>query len=163
MDFWIRDAGPADTGALATVFFTSVREAALRYGEAERAAWAPEQPDATTYAKRLEGLDVVLAESAGKVLGFMGLTPEGYLDLAFVMPEAQGKGVSSALYAVLESRALAMGFPRLTTHASLMARSFFERQGWQVDHAESVARDNEKLRRFAMSKQLAVAKPMSAQ
>ena len=154
MDFWIRDAGAADAGALAAGFYRSIHEAAVRYSAAERSAWAPMQPEAEAYAKRLEGMQVVLAESAGEALGFMGMTDAGYLDLAFVLPQAQGQGVSTALYAVLESRARAQRLSALTTHASLMARGFFERQDWQVDHAEAVERGAETLRRFAMSKQL---------
>ncbi len=155
MSLLVRDAGPSDAEALGELFFLSVREGAgPHYTEAERAAWMPEPPSGAAWAERLAKLDVVLAEGQGQIHGFMALAPDGYLDLAFAHPDARGTGVADALYAVLQSRALAAGMPALTTHASLLAQSFFTRHGWEVEQAEDVARGDETLRRFAMRKML---------
>ena len=157
MSLLVRDAGPADAEALGELFLLSVREgAAPRYTASERAAWMPAQPTGAAWADRLAKLDVVLAEEQEKKLGFMSLGADGYVDLAFVHPDARGTGVADALYAVLHSRALAANIPRLTTHASLMARSFFARHGWEVEKAETVSRGQEKLKRFEMQKYLSV-------
>ncbi len=156
MSLFVRDAGVDDLDALGAVFFRAVREgAAPRYSEAERTAWAPEAPSGAGWAKRLEGLELLLAEEGDTPLGFMGMSPDGYLDMAFVTPEARAKGVSDAIYAVLECRARAKRLTELSTHASLMAKSFFERNGWNVTQAEAVERGAETLCRYKMTKALA--------
>jgi putative acetyltransferase len=48
----------------------------------------------------------------------------------------------------------AVSVQRVTTHASLAARPFFDRHGFQLDAEESVECRGAYLRRFAMHKQL---------
>ena len=152
---WVRDATPEDTATLADIFFRAVREGATAYSEAERIAWVAEPVPVDVWAERIEGLDTVVAEEDGALLGFMSLRAEdGYLDLAFVLPEWHGKGVAERLYCVLEGRARAAGSRRLTTHASRMARPFFARMGWQVVAREEREKNGQVLERFAMDKVL---------
>ncbi|SRR6056297_1184244 len=151
----VRDARADDLDALGEVFYRAIREgAAPRYSAAERAAWAPERPSGPDWAERLKGLELLMAEQDDTALGFMAVSPEGYLDMAFVAPEARATGVSDAIYAVLECRARAKRLCGLTTHASLMAKSFFERNGWTAGRAEDVARGSATLRRYKMTKAL---------
>lgn len=151
-----RRAQATDAGALADVFYRAVREGAREaYSEYQCAAWAPERPSDDAWRARLEGLDTVLAEGDGRVMGFMSLNPEdGDLDLAFVIPEARGQGISDALYVMLENRARTVGLPLLHTHASPMARSFFGRHGWQTDRANTVERRGVQLSNWIMHKSL---------
>ena len=130
----LRDATVDDTDALAGVFFRAVREGALGpYSDAECTAWAPMRPTAEYWAKRISGLDVVVAERGSTVLGFMSWnTGDGDLDQAFVLPEVRGQGVANAIYAVIENRARSRKVARLHTYASHLAKPFFLRQGWAV-------------------------------
>jgi len=153
---WIRNARLEEAAALAEVFWRAVREGSSPYPEAARAAWAPEPPSAHDFAARLEGLETVVAEAAG-ITGFMAMDAGGYLDMAFVLPAQRGQGVADQLLAVLESRARARRLPLLTTRASLMARSFFARQGWQVVAPDPVTRAGVVLDRFEMRKPLAAS------
>ena len=84
----------------------------------------------------------------------MSLRPDGYLDLAFVLPEVMGKGHAAALYDALLALAEEAGIMRLWVHASHLARRFFGRRGWQVDEAEVVELRGEALTRFQMSLEL---------
>lgn len=152
---WVRDALPEDAGALADIFYRAVHDgAAPRYAPAQRAAWAPERGSAQAWAERVAGLETLVAEH-DSVVGFMAMTPGGHVDLAFVDPDWRGRGVADRLYAVLEGRARAAGLPRLTTHASLMARGFFERHDWQVTAPQTITRNGVDLPRFEMAKSLA--------
>lgn len=129
----IRRADPADLPRLAEVFWRGVREgAAPRYSEAQRRAWLPERPAPEAFAARLADQTVWVAEEAGRLTGFVTLRGDGWLDLAYVLPEARGTGTADALLAMLENHAAAAGLPRLTTRASAMARPFFARHGWDV-------------------------------
>ena len=142
MNVLVRSYAAGDAPALGEIFHRAVHEgAAGRYSAKERAAWSPRVPDTLKWQDRLAEAETVVAEGPDGPVGFMSLyLDRGYLDLAFVLPEAMGKGVATALYAVLETRARAAGLTRLTTEASLLAEPFFARQGWQIVKRQRVER-----------------------
>ncbi len=139
MRFSVRSYRPEDAEALGQVFYRSVREgAAQRYSECQVAAWSPQAPSGAAWASRLEAADTVVAEQDELPVGFMTVDACGYVDLAFVVPEAMGRGVADAIYAVLEGRARRLGIACLSTQASLLAEPFFARHGWQVSRRQEV-------------------------
>ena len=119
---------------------TEVYDRAVREGakgassEAQLEAWAPQVgPNWDRTDELLDQWAWVAEEDNGRLLGIMPLEPGGYLDMAFVTPEAMGTGVAPALHASVIARARAAGLARLTVRASILARRFFLKQGWQVD------------------------------
>ncbi|MEO1453649.1 MAG: GNAT family N-acetyltransferase [Pseudomonadota bacterium] len=148
-----------DATALGRILYRAVQEgAAAAYDAVERAAWAPRAPDGAEWALRLAGQVTLVADIGGKPCGFMTMATEtGYIDLAFVAPEVMGQGVGHALYREIEAVARDAGCPQVCTHASRVARPFFERQGWTVLHQEEVARGGVMLARFEMKKVLGCA------
>ena len=155
MELSVRSYVPEDADALGQVFYRSVREGAVqRYDPAQVEAWSPKVPKGAQWRERLEATDTVVAVSDVGPLGFMNLDERGYLDMAFVLPEAMGKGVAGAIYAVLEGRARVQGIPVLTTQASLLAEPFFERHGWQVTRRQEVEMDGVMLNNAWMEKRL---------
>lgn len=135
----VRSFEPADAGPLGRVFHRAVREgASRRYDRAQVEAWAPDVPVGPLWEERLAMADTVVAVEGDARLGFMNLDKNGYLDLAFVLPEHMGQGVSDLLYVVLESRARARGIETLTTQASLLAEPFFARHGWHLVRRQEV-------------------------
>lgn len=139
MDVSVRSYQPGDADPLGGVFYRAVREgASRRYSAQQVQAWVPEAPCGEAWQARLEAADTIVALGEDARVGFMTLDDKGYVDLAFVLPEAMGTGVSDAIYAVLEGRARAGGIDRLTTQASLLAEPFFARHGWQVKKRQTV-------------------------
>ncbi len=134
------------------VYYRAVHEGAAEfYTQAQRAAWAPsETPDLSQPNKLLDQWCWV-AEAKNGISGFMSLTRNGYLDMAFVMPEAKGTGVADALYAALIELANAESLEILTAHASCLARRFFAKHGWQVDYVEDFPLNGQVFERFHMS------------
>ena len=151
-DVQIRQAKPADFDALGAVFHDAVRTAANAYSEAQRAAWSPAPRTGATWAARLCAQLVWMAEADGRALGFMSLTPEGYVDLAVIIAEAQGHGLFRELYTPLEATARVRGLGRLWTDASLHAKSPFEAMGFVVVQPETVELGGESFKRFRMEK-----------
>ena len=145
----------ADRTACWHVFFRAVHEGAAGfYTPEQRQAWAPRQtvPDGPD---KLLTQHCIVAERAGRIVGFMSLTDAGYLDMAFVLPEEMGKGTAAALHDAVITHATDTGLAaRVTTHASHLFRRFLLRQGWQVVAAETVERDGERLDRFVMDRVL---------
>lgn len=152
----LRSYADGDAPALAQVFHRAVTEgAAARYSETERRAWSPEPPSGPGWVERLATADTVVAERDGRIVGFMAIDlGRGYVDFTYVLPEEMGKGVSDALYAVIEGRARAAGLTALTTDASDIARSFFERQGWRTLARQAVERRGVVLHNWRMDKTL---------
>ena len=99
-------------------------------------------------------LHTIVAESDGVLAGFASYTDAGYLDFLFTHPAFARRGVATSLYRRVEFALLAISAPRVTTHASLAARPFFDRHGFQLDGEECVECRGAYLRRFAMHKQL---------
>lgn len=140
-----------DAAATAQVIFDSIRVGARdHYDDAQRRAWIPEVPETDEWLARLKPHYVLIAERDRIVIGFMTLTADGLIDLAFVAPDAIGQGVAKALYDALLVEARSRGQTRLRVAASLLARPFFERQGWSVSEEETVIRSGVALRRFRM-------------
>jgi len=146
---------PNDLPSVIEIYTVSIRSLAASYYSPEQiAAWAPVPPDAARWQERLSHLHTIVAESDGVLAGFASYTHDGYLDFLFTHPAFARRGVATKLYQLVESALRAAGAPRVTTHASLVARPFFDRHGFQLDAEESVECRGAYLRRFAMHKQL---------
>lgn len=153
MDTLIRPYRRDDAAATARVFFDSVRcGTAGYYSNEQREAWAPAIPDLSVWQKRLEPQTVFVAERANAVIGFMSLTLDGCIDLAFISPDAIGTGVAYALYEQIRLTATRNGLTRLHAEASRPGRAFFERQGWHVLEKQTVSRKEVALENFRMEK-----------
>jgi putative acetyltransferase len=151
----IRAYDDDDLEAVARIYTDAVHELATgHYDEAQREAWAPTEPDSSFWRERMAKVVTLVAEADGDRLGFVSFERTGYVDLLFVDPRHARRGVATRLYAAAEEALLDGGALELTTHASLVARPFFERQGFVVEHAEDVERHGAILRRFAMRKSL---------
>lgn len=152
---WLRPYSSSDAEAVAQLFTESVHGlAAPFYDEAQREAWAPSCPDTTRWQARLAALEVWLAEDDQGLCGMLGATPQGYLDLLFTAPRVARRGVASMLYARVESDWRRAGVIRVSTDASLAAKSFFLRHDFHVVEEQLIERGGQQLRRFAMAKSL---------
>ncbi|PWE34330.1 GNAT family N-acetyltransferase [Maritimibacter sp. 55A14] len=152
----LRRYRPADAAPAYALFRRAVHKgAAAAYSAEERRAWAPDREMPADWPARLGAHITWLAFHRHRLAGFMTLARDGHLDLAYVAPEAMGRGVADALYARLEAEARARGLPVLDTAASHLARSFFLRHGWQVAARQSVIRNGVALTNFRMEKCLA--------
>ena len=154
-DMRIRLVRPDDAAALAALFYDSVHRGARdAYDTAQRRSWAPRVPETAAWRARLGDHTGFVAERDGDPIGFMTLRADGRIDLAFVAPDAIGQGVAKALYDEILREAVRAEMPRLHAEASLMARPFFERQGWVVIAPETVVRDGVSIPRFRMEKRI---------
>lgn len=149
----IRTATPADFDVLGQIMFEAIHDGDSPYTAAQRRAWLPAPPGGAGWSGKLAAQIVVLSEDNAPT-GFMTLEPGGYLDLAFIHPEARGRGLFRALCQRIEAEARALGLSRLTTHASLLAQRPFAAMGFSVVHHEQVPRGDEWLARAEMTKTL---------
>lgn len=129
----IRRFRPEDAQACRDVFVAAVtRGAAGRYTAAERAAWLKDPAMPPGYGEWLGRHITLVAETRGRITGFMMLEASGYLNMAFVLPEEMGRGLADALYQALLAEARALGLRHLQVLASRYAQGFFARRGWRL-------------------------------
>jgi putative acetyltransferase len=95
-------------------------------------AWASDDIDPQAWAGRFAGRFVVVAEEAGRPVGFSDLEADGHIDRLYVSADHQGRGVARALLSAVLAEAQRLGVIRLFTEASITARPFFESQGFVV-------------------------------
>jgi putative acetyltransferase len=133
-----RWASAADGDVLADIMFDAVRNGESLYSEQQRAAWVPERRSGEDWIQRLRGQDFIVAEQDGKAVGFASLAQGGYVDFAYIRPEAQHSGLFQELLSRIIERALERREPLLWTHASLMAEPAFAKLGFTIRQRERV-------------------------
>jgi putative acetyltransferase len=152
---FVRDYRPADLDALIALFRESVRKIARHdYTQGQVMAWAPDDIDRASWAARRSSRPTWVAEIGGVVAGFTDLTADGLIDMLYVHPTYQRRGIARALVERADSAARAGGLLRLRTEASIAARPVFERLGFRVVEAQTVILRGEALVNYRMEKLL---------
>jgi putative acetyltransferase len=129
----VRSYKPEDTAALARLFTETVHSVnAADYSQEQLAAWAPDPPDVEHWHRRLSERIVFVAEQDSEIVGFATLEPDGHLDYIYAHRRFQKQGVATALFQRIEQEAISRGVTRIFTEASITARPFFERVGFQI-------------------------------
>ena len=146
----LRPYVPADAPALAALYHRTVHTVCRAdYSPAELNAWSPAPPDAAVWNPTLLAHRTLVAEVDGCIAGFADMAEDGYLDRLYVSADHQRMGMASALCDALEAACAA---PVLTTHASLTAKGFFLRRGYEMVRAQQVERRGVLLTNFVMRK-----------
>ena len=141
----LRPYRPADCPALAELFYHTVHTVCARdYSSEQLDAWADGQVDLVAWNASFLAHTTLVAVEGGTIVGFADLAPEGYLDRLYVHKDWQRRGVASALCDALTEAKV--------THASLTARPFFEKRGWQVVREQQVERHGVLLTNFVMKR-----------
>jgi putative acetyltransferase len=150
-------ATPTDHAELADVMFDAVRNGPGKYTDAQRAAWVPERRRGAEWESRLAAKDIAIGRDATRILGFMSIEGGGYIDFAFIRPEAQGSGLFRQLFELVQERARAVQEPRLWVHASLMAQPAFAAVDFSVVEHQIVQIGDQDFKRAMMEKPLVTA------
>ncbi len=151
----IRPYRTGDLQAVVTCFHRSVREIGERYYTTEQVeVWAPDAPDLSAWASRLGGGGVFVAEREGDVAGFVRVEETGFVDLLYVHPNHERRGLGRELLEAALTWAEAHGVCRLESEVSMAARPLFEAMGFHVVKEQSVERKGIRLRNFRMVRSL---------
>jgi putative acetyltransferase len=150
-------ATPTDHAELADVMFDAVRNGPSKYTQAQRAAWVPERRRGVEWETRLAAKDIAIGRDGVRILGFMSIEGGGYIDFAFIRPEAQGSGLFRRLFDMVAERARAAHEPRLWVHASLMAQPAFAAVGFSVVEHQIVQIGDQDFQRAMMEKPIVTA------
>ena len=146
----LRKYHPRDCAEMARLFYDTVHTVNARdYTPEQLEAWAPAPPDPELWNPSFLKHITFVAEADGKIAGFGDIDSGGYLDRLYVHKDYQGQGIGSMLCDALERSAAA---ERILVHASLTARPFFLRRGYQVRKEQQVERQGILLVNYVMKK-----------
>ncbi|WP_455818944.1 GNAT family N-acetyltransferase [Pseudomonas cerasi] len=138
MSITIRAFQASDLDAVIALFQGAVREIASQdYNPQQIDAWV--QVDRTVWEKRFKESQCWLAIRSGEIAGFGNVEEDGHLDMLFTDPKHQRRGVATALLKWLELAVVKMGVPVMNTEASITAKPFFIRHGFQLSEARQVS------------------------
>lgn len=147
--FKLREYVPNDCKEVAELFYHTVHTVnAKDYTEEQLNVWANGNVDVEKWNQSLSEHYCVVAVEDGMIVGFGDMDKTGCLDRLYVHANRQGRGIATAICDRLEEAAEG----NIVTHASVTARSFFERRGYQVVKEQQVERDGIRLTNFVMEK-----------
>ncbi len=150
----LRPMLPADAAYLAAIFRTSIMElTGDDYSEAQQEAWADrgEDPD---FVQRLSKQLTLVATIASAPVAFISLKGTDQIDMLYVHPGVARQGIGTMLYDAIEKLAVSRGAKQLTVDASDTARPFFEKQGFEGVHRNTIPVGDEWLGNTHMKKPL---------
>lgn len=151
----VRKYQPADTDAIVALFRDTIRRVNIRdYTLEQVVAWAPEHMDSTIWMEKLSTRFSVVAEMAGKLVGFGDFESTGHLDHLFVHADHQHCGIGRSLLSAIEGEAQRQGICRIFTEASITARLFFERHGYRLLEQQQVVCRGVTMTNYRMGKVL---------
>ena len=145
----IRKYQSSDCKALADLFYHTVHTVNVKdYTKEQLQVWATGQVDLENWDQSLQEHFSVVAVENEKILGFGDIDRTGYLDRLYVHGDYQGKGIATAICNQLEQAIQG----NIITHASITAKPFFEKRGYQVIKEQQVERQGIFLTNFVMEK-----------
>lgn len=129
----IRPFKSADVHQIAQLFYDTVHAIGARdYSQEHLNAWAPANADAQIWNARLTPNIAYVVDQGGIIIGFGDLTSKGSLEHLYVHKDYQGKGVAKLIVNTLLQKAKRLGLREITTVASITAKPFFEKVGFEV-------------------------------
>ena len=140
----------SDCERLARLFYQTVHSVnAKDYTKEQLDVWATGTVDPAEWDRSFQEHHTVVAVDGDEIIGFGDMDRSGFLDRLFVHKDRQREGVASAICDELERAA---GNAKITTHASISARPFFEHRGYRVVQKQEVVRSGVSLTNFVMVK-----------
>ncbi len=146
----IRRYTQEDCSEILELFYETVHNVNKRdYSQIQLDAWADGRADAQAWNLGLLKNTAYVAVENGRIVGFGDITADGFLDRLYVHKDCQRHGIASAICDLLER---AVYTQKYVTHASVTARPFFEKRGYQVIRSQEVERKGILLKNYVMEK-----------
>lgn len=146
----IRKYETSDCEHLAELFYNTVHSInANDYTEEQLNVWATGNVDLEDWDKSLLSHFTVVAIENNAIVGFGDIDKTGYLDRLFVHKNYQNQGIATAICNKLEQ---SFDVDKISTHASITAKPFFEKRGYKAIKKQEVERKGILLTNYIMEK-----------
>lgn len=146
----LRQYMPLDCIHLAKLFYDTVHEInAKDYTKEQLDVWADGNIDLEMWNQSFLSHFTLVAVKDERIAGFGDMDESGYLDRLYVHKDYQRQKIATAICDELEKSCTGK---KITTHASITARPFFEQRGYQVVKEQQVDRKGILLTNYVMEK-----------
>lgn len=146
----IRKYQSKDCAEMAELFYNTVHTINARdYTKEQLEVWATGKIDLEKWNQSFGEHYSIVAVEDGILTGFGDIEKTGYLNRLYVHKDYQKKGIATAICDKLEHKIQG----KIVTHASITARPFFEKRGYQVVKEQQVERQGIFLTNFVMEKE----------
>ncbi|MGN1097500.1 MAG: GNAT family N-acetyltransferase [Clostridia bacterium] len=137
----IRMMYPTEGKKLAELLFKSVHTLCINdYTPRELEAWAPEKMDMVKFNSSLLRSANWVMSDGDKIVGFINIERDGYVNRLFTHPEYTRRGIATALLETAIAWAKKKGLKRVFLAASKTGYSFYKKRGFRVIGVERVER-----------------------
>ncbi|MFN3529336.1 MAG: GNAT family N-acetyltransferase [Bacteroidia bacterium] len=151
----IRQANPTDLKQILALFTQTVKEVNSRdYDTEQIEVWLLQATNESRWLDAIKNQYFLLAFEAEQMLGFGSLSKKGLIDFLFVHAHEQKKGIARILYKALEKQAYVMVLSSLYVSASISARPFFQKMGFELQKVEPISLGNVRFENWYMEKPL---------
>jgi putative acetyltransferase len=142
-----------DTEQVARLFHQTVHEVNISdYSSNQVRAWAPDNIYFRDWEKICLERFTYVADDEGVIAGFGELELNGHIDCFYCHKNYQRMGVGSRIYRAIEAKANELGINRLYTEASITAKAFFLKMGFNILREQQVECRGETFINYAMEK-----------
>jgi putative acetyltransferase len=150
VSMYIRKYEPSDCFYLYRLFFDTVHSINLKdYNEQQVNAWATNEVDLEKMNRSFMNHITLVVVSDDCIVGFGDIDQTGYLDYLYVHKDYQRQGIATMLCDELEKNVINNV---ITTHASITAKPFFMKRGYNLIKEQQVERKGIFLTNFVMEK-----------
>ena len=144
----IRPYRPEDCKTLVELFQNTIYKINKKdYSLPQIHAWADSNLDLSEWNTSFLAHNTQIAEIDHMIVGFGDIDQTGYLDHLYVHADYQHRGIATALCNELEQ---SVNTSKIVTHASITARPFFEKRGYQAVKEQQVERNGIFLTNYVM-------------
>jgi len=148
----IREYKPTDCVEIAKLFYDTVHSVnATDYTKKQLDVWATKNIDLEMWNKSFLKNYTIVAVENSIIVGFGDISEVGYLDRLYVHKDYQHIGIATQICDLLENYKL---WKKITVHASITAKPFFEKRGYTVIKEQKAERAGIELTNFVMEKRL---------
>ena len=146
---------PSDAEQIARLFHDTIRSINRKdYSEEQVKAWAPDNIHFRDWESQCSSKFTIVADSNGIIAGFAQLEDDGHIDCFYCHKEFQRMGVGRSLFNHIEEEALKRNLETLVVEASITAKPFFEKVGFDTLKQQTVVTRGVELTNFQMEKKI---------
>lgn len=144
----IRKYKKSDCKDMAELFYNTVHSVnSADYSKDQLDAWATGSVDLEKWNKEYNESYTLVAVEGDVITGFGNIYSSGYLDMLYVHKDYQHRGIASEICSLLEDY---YNVDKITVHASITAKPFFEKRGYGVLHEQTVIRNGINIVNYVM-------------
>lgn len=144
----------SDCEQLANLFYHTVHVVnAKDYTNEQLDAWATGDVNLEEWNQSFSKHNTIVAVENDLIVGFGDMDRNGYLDRLYVHKDYQNRGIATVICDQLERT---VDGEKITTHASITAKPFFEHRGYKVVRKQEVIRFGITLMNYVMEKNVIV-------